>query len=149
MKAFAVAILPLVLGVHPAQAATYPTELQGIWVPQDEGPKVKRACDSFRKSGEHPDGMLIFEKTEMSAYGGYADYTDKNISVKKIGPSRWKIADRHYHDGEGDDRPGMRTVRYEVVTEGDLLKIKDKYGVHRYTRCPQQSPVPQGEMPKD
>jgi hypothetical protein len=146
MKAFAIAILSLAFGAHAAQSASYPSELQGVWGSQfdfeNSRPEVAlRNCHIYHTKREDTDGVLVFEKTEKHSYGGYADYTDKNISVKKIGPSRWKIADRHYHDGEGDDRPGMRTVTYEVTIEGDLLKIKDKYGVHRYTRCPPYDPV--------
>ena len=146
MKAFAIAILSLALGAHAAQSASYPSELQGVWGSQfdfeNSRPEVgERACASYRSSRKHADGMLVFERMQKNSYGGYADYTDKNISVKKIGPTRWKISDRHYHDGEGGGRPGMKTVTYGVTIEGDLLKIKDKYGVHRYTRCPPYDPV--------
>ena len=125
-----------------AVAASYPTEIQGVWGGRaefagDDNPKVaETACESFRKNSQAVQGDIIsFGGSKMHSYGGYADYTDTNVSVKQTSVGGWIITDRHYHDGEGGGKPGWKRLTYTIsVVDGVMIMRKEGY-ISKYSRC--------------
>jgi hypothetical protein len=108
----------------------------------DDNPAVaSQACASFRKNPKHVLGdVLVFKANRKFSYGGYADYVDTNVSVKRLAPNTWLVVDRHYHDGEGGGRPGYRNVRYQVSVVGDILIITEGQRTSRFGRCVAEAP---------
>jgi len=125
-----------------ARADAYPEQIVGIWGGRaefegDDNPAVAtRACNSYTKDPKAVAGdVLVFRSSEKLSFGGYADYVDKNISVRQIGLDKWQIADRHYQDEEGGNRAGYRTVRYTISLTGDILTIKEGKYTSRFSKC--------------
>ena len=159
MRAFAVAILPLVLWMQSAQAANYPSEMRGTWAAlsdchecPDRPEVAQRACDTYRANPNEVEGDIdVFEKNKRKSFGGEGTpNVARNISVKKIGPVRWKIAERYFNDHGGPRYDGAwQTMVYEATIKDGLLVIKEKdSGVYRSMRCPPQSPGSPSEKPK-
>ena len=152
MRALAIAILPLVLGGQAAQSANYPSEMRGAWAGSRgaECRDTQCVCNSYLKDPSETDGeVFVFERNKKKGFGGEGESEELNISVKKIGSSRWKIVDRYHEHLDEPGRPAWRRDVYEASVRDGLLLIKGEDGhVHRWTRCPQQSPVPQGKKPK-
>jgi hypothetical protein len=159
MKALAAAIFTMFFAVQCAQAANYPSELQGVWGWQKQkydGPDrledAQRNCELYRAGRVVGGWVLVFEGTKKWSFGSanYADeFTDQNISVKKTGRGRWRISDRHYDDHAGPTHEGAWvTMTYEATIKGDVLALKDKGGsTDRFTRCQPPSPPPRDIRP--
>jgi hypothetical protein len=151
MRAFAAAILPLVLGVHAAEAANYPLEMRGVWAAlsgcpacPDPAEAAQRACDTYRANPKQVDGYInLFEKKKMKSFGGEGTPGEaRNFSIRKLGPKRWRIAQRSYNDHGGPNHEGAwQTDVYEVSIKDGSLVSKNEHGdVSRWTRCLPQSP---------
>jgi hypothetical protein len=134
--------------LETAHADTYPVQLLGAWGGRgafmgDDNPKVAAAaCESYKKNPKAVTGdLLVFQGSQKFSYGGYADYVDKNISVKQIAADQWEIIDRHYNDEEGGGKAGYKNVTYKISVSGDIItKTEGKYR-SRFSKC--VSPVPQ------
>ena len=153
MRASAIAIAALVLGAHAAPAANYPPEMRGVWAGSrgTECRDTQCVCNSYLKDPNKVDGDIdVFEKNKKRSFGGEGTPREaRNISVKKIGPARWKIAERFYNDHGGPNYEGAwQTMAYEATIKDGLLVFKNEYGSHPYARCSQQSPARQGKEPK-
>jgi hypothetical protein len=115
----------------------YPPQILGAWGGWDTDPAAARqACESFKKNRKAVAGdLIIFAANRKHSFGGYADYSDLNVSVKQAGPNKWQIVDRHYQDEEGGRRAGYRNVAYEVILDGNNLTLKEGKYSSRFTRC--------------
>jgi hypothetical protein len=153
MKAFAIAILPLVLGFHAAHAANYPAEVQGVWAGSRgaECRDTQCVCNSYLKDPSKTDGdIFVFKKNKREFFGGEGESETSNISVKKIGRLRWRITERYYEHGDYPGRPAWRPDVYEATIKDGLLVIKNKDGdIHRWMRCSPQLSGPPGKKPQD
>src|SRR5688500_8376370 len=81
-------------GCTAAAADVYPDQMMGAWGGRaahmgDDNPAVaSQACASFRKNPKHVLGdVLVFKANRKFSYGGYADYVDTNVSVKRLAPN--------------------------------------------------------------
>jgi hypothetical protein len=138
-----------IVGFGAVRADTYPQQVIGIWGGRaehdgDDNPAAAiKACNSYTKDPKAVVGdVLIFRGSEKLSFGGYADYIDKNISVKQIGPDNWQITDRHYQDEEGGKRAGYRMVNYTVSLSGDIMTMKEGKYVSRFSKCVGSAALP-------
>lgn len=111
-----------------AYADTFPLQLVGAWGARaeyqgdDRSIVASRACDSYKQDPEAVSGdVIVFRGSEKLSYGGYANYVDRNISVRQTGADQWQISDRHYEDGEGGRKVGYRKITYTVSLSSDVL----------------------------
>ncbi|MDI1265725.1 MAG: hypothetical protein PS018_20960 [bacterium] len=129
-----------------ARADVFPPQLTGAWGARaehqgdDRASVAAKACDSYKQDPKAVAGdVIVFRGSEKLSYGGYADYVDRNISVRQIGPDQWQISDRHYEDGEGGRTVGYRKVTYTVTVSADILTMKEGKSVIRFSRCAERS----------
>jgi hypothetical protein len=134
--------------------SSYPFQMLGAWGGWDTDPAAAlQACESYRQNPKAVAGeLLVFQENKKLSYGGYVDYTDRNVSVRALTTNKWQIVDRHYHDGEGGGKPGYRNETYEATLEGDGLTVKQGKYTSRFRRCaivqskpPQQASNPQAK----
>jgi len=133
-----------------AHADNFPQQLVGAWGARaeyqgDDRPAVaSKACDSYQRNPKEVSGdVIVFRGSEKLSFGGYADYIDKNISVRQIGADQWQIADRHYHDGEGGGRVGYKNITYTVSLNSDVLTMKEGKLVSRFNKCMERNARPE------
>ena len=130
------------MGFEIAHADIFPQQLVGAWGARaeyqgdDRSIVASKACDSYKQNPEAVSGdVIVFRGSEKLSYGGYSNYVDKNISVRRTGADQWQINDRHYEDGEGERKVGYRNTTYTVSLNSDILTIKEGKLVSRYIKC--------------
>jgi hypothetical protein len=121
-----------------AMADQYPAV--GAWAAFDPSlpEQILESCASYKRDPKRVVGnVIVFDgakKTEFN--GGYLEQEDTtNISVKKIGPNKFRIVDPVEGDEEGGGpRPTTRT--YELTLgNGRLLISEGSYPATEYVDC--------------
>lgn len=134
--------------IYPAIADDYP--VKGAWVYVNSGDppnSQKKACEAYGRlglsklTGDAIGGgeIIVFSGSKRYNFGGYADDTTPNISVRRLSDSSFDVVDRWYSDGEGGIRPGPRKKRYVLkVIDPNTIEIKEgRYPAAKYAKCAQ------------
>lgn len=101
--------------VYPAIADDYPVSGAWVYVSSGDSPdNQKKACEAYSRlglsklTGDAIGGgeIIVFVGSKRYNFGGYADDTTPNISVRRLSDSSFDVVDRWYSDREGGGRPG-------------------------------------------
>jgi hypothetical protein len=140
--------------ICPAMAGDYPVRGAWVYVNSGDSPDIqKKACEAYSRlgisklTGDAIGGseIIVFRDSKRYNFGGYADDTTPNISVRRRSESSFDVVDRWYSDGEGGGRPGSRKRRYVLkIVDSNTIEIKEgRYPTAKYVKCGQDDgPTP-------
>lgn len=134
--------------IYPAIADDYPVKGAWVYVNKSDSADIrKKACETYERlglsklTGDSIGGaeMIIFNGSKRHNFGGYADDTTPNISIRRLSDNSFDIVDRWYSDGEGGERPGPHRKRYILkIIDSSTIEIKEgRYPAASYVKCAQ------------
>lgn len=132
--------------IYPAIADDYPIRGAWVYVSSGDSPDIrKKACETYERlglsklTGDSIEGaeMIVFSGSKRHNFGGYADDTTPNISIRRLSDNSFDIIDRWYSDGEGGQRPGPQRKRYALkIIDPSTIEIKEgRYPAASYVKC--------------
>ena len=139
-KTFCIVILTSLANIMPLPAMADQYPVVGVWAAIDPSSPEQtfKSCASYKRDSKAVVGnVIVFDGAKKIEFnGGYLEQEDTtNISVKKIGPSKFRIVDPIEDDEEGGGpRPTTRT--YELTLgNGRLLISEGSYPATEYVDC--------------
>jgi hypothetical protein len=135
-----------VCAIYPAIADDFPIKGAWVYVGSGDSPEIrKKACKTYERlglsklTGDSIEGaeMIVFSGSKRHNFGGYADDTTPNISIRRLSDNSFDIIDRWYSDGEGGQRPGPQRKRYVLkIIDLSTIEIKEgRYPAASYVKC--------------